>query len=125
MLVDDDPQFLKLLRLSLAGFRDVELCCCQDGAEALSRFAEAPGSFQIVITDLLMPGIDGLVLSARLRALAPGLRIILITGDSAGISEPEAGELGFSATLYKPFTAGALHAAIRQAVESLEACPIP
>src|SRR6185436_12968997 len=87
MLVDDDPQFLKLLRLSLAGFREVEICCCQDGAEALRLFAEAPGSFQIVITDLIMPEMDGLELSARLRALEPGVRIILITGDSARISE--------------------------------------
>jgi CheY-like chemotaxis protein len=122
MLVDDDPQFLKVMRLSLATFRHIELCCCLGGGEALDLFAAAPRMHQIVITDLIMPGMSGLELSSRLRALSPGVRIILITGDSAAISESEARQLGFAALLYKPFTVGALRSAISEAINSVAVC---
>jgi len=55
-------------------------------AEALERFR--PGRYDLVITDFGMPGMNGLQLARRLRALEPGLPITVFSGDLAGADSP-------------------------------------
>jgi DNA-binding response OmpR family regulator len=77
LLVEDDNALLEMLRRTLdrGGFAVVTAA---DGREALARFRET--TFQAVITDILMPEIDGFELIRQLRREAPDLVVIAISG---------------------------------------------
>src|SRR5690242_4692863 len=76
LLVDDDPDLLKLisLRLSSAGYR---VRTADSGESALAGLAVARPA--AVITDLRMPGIDGLQLFAAIHRQHPALPVIILT----------------------------------------------
>jgi DNA-binding response OmpR family regulator len=77
LLVEDDSALLEMLRrrLDRGGFTVITAA---DGREALARFRET--TFQAVVTDILMPEIDGFKLIRRLRKEAPNLVIVAISG---------------------------------------------
>ena len=76
LVVDDDPGMRDGMALSLrrAGFVTEQ---AKSGEEALRM--TRPGAFDAVVTDLRMMGIDGLQLTARLKALDPVLPVLLVT----------------------------------------------
>ncbi len=103
LIVDDDRQVRKVLRLALArkGYAIIETA---DGAAAIDRF-DGQG-VDLVITDLLMPGVDGFETILALRARRPHLKIIAISGGSA-YNDPATGlrlatMLGADVILEKP-----------------------
>lgn len=104
MVVDDDDSVRNFIVavLEMRGVADVSSFRC--GSEALAAFAAKPDQFTFVITDLDMPGMNGVELCQRLRALAPQLKIALATGNGS-ITEIEARQSGFNGLLSKPFTA--------------------
>lgn len=65
LVVDDDPQVLGLLRLNFE-MEGYEVSCASDGTEALE--AVARDDPDLVVCDIMMPGIDGLEVVRRLRA---------------------------------------------------------
>jgi DNA-binding NtrC family response regulator len=85
-----------------------------DAEEAWALFQREAPRVRAVVTDLRMPGAwDGLELARRVREAAPTTPVLLVTGHSC--SEP----LGPNCSLLaKPFSAGALRAAVRRAVEA-------
>ena len=100
LLVDDDPDLLKLisLRLTSAGYR---VRTADSGETALAALAVArPGA---VITDLRMPGIDGLQLFEAIHRQHPALPVIILTAHGTipdAVSATQRGVFGF---LTKPF----------------------
>lgn len=99
MVVDDDSTVLKILMRSLhhvglevEGFEDPRL--------ALQTFKKRP--FPVVITDLKMPGMDGLDLSGKVREIHPATKVIVITGFGEKKHTVEALRLGVSDFLDKP-----------------------
>ena len=79
LIVDDEATVATLLQRILEAFGQaykVEMAL--SGAEALERLREQ--TFDMVITDYAMPGMDGLELAAATRAMRPGMKIILISG---------------------------------------------
>ena len=111
MVVDDNEEALSIMRQMLlkAGIRQVE--CFNSSRDALAAFEAAPGSYDMVITDFQMPGMDGVELSRRMFQLAPKIKILLVTGSNA-ISNEAADEEGFCGLLQKPFPRTALQAAL-------------
>ena len=77
LLVDDDPFFLQVYGEFLRS-RAFEVETATSGEQALRVFA--PGRFQLVVVDLIMPGLSGLELIERLRNLNPVQDIIVVTG---------------------------------------------
>ncbi len=79
LFVDDEPEVRAIGRLSLeqVGYNVVE---AEDGVKALEVFETDPANIGLVITDVLMPNLDGLGLSARLHKLDPDLPILLLSG---------------------------------------------
>ncbi len=79
LLVDDDVGLLRALDAALAS-RMCELAvdACGTATEALERVAAA--DYDVVVTDVQMPGMDGLALLAEIRALRPETPVLLITG---------------------------------------------
>ncbi len=103
MIVDDNEDILWLLRhLALQiGGADVE--CFLSPFEALAAFTAAPESYELVITDLEMPGMSGLTLGQRIRAHSPAIQILLTTGSEI-LTVNEALGKGFCGLLRKPFS---------------------
>lgn len=101
MLVDDSEDLLFLLRELLAQF-GIESEPFHSPSAALAAFAGAPAKFELVITDLEMPGTNGVEVCRQMLALAPGTKILLATG-SGSINEESAAREGFCGLLRKPF----------------------
>ncbi|NDP43458.1 MAG: response regulator [Aromatoleum sp.] len=100
LLVDDDPDLLKLisLRLTSAGYR---VRTADSGETALAALAVArPGA---VITDLRMPGIDGLQLFNTIHREHPSLPVIILTAHGTIPDAVSATQLGVFGFLTKPF----------------------
>jgi PAS domain S-box-containing protein len=85
--------------------------------EALTAFQNQPDRFDLVITDLTMPGMTGLDLSRRLLQIRPDLPIILCTGFSALVSEEKARSMGIRALAFKPLTKKDMALLIRKILE--------
>lgn len=103
LLVDDDAQMLDVLArlMTRAGH---EVTVVTDGAEALRKTLEH--EFDIVVTDLIMPGKEGLETIRELHRRQPGLPVIAMSGGgrSAPADYLEAARLfGAARTLSKPF----------------------
>jgi CheY-like chemotaxis protein len=79
LVVDDEEAIRGLVRraLQLDG-HTVEVAC--DGAEALDRITEHPGAFDLLLTDIRMPMMDGIALALTVGRDYPGLTILLMTG---------------------------------------------
>lgn len=100
LVVDDEASIRDLLSktLSLADY-DVEVA--SDGLDALDRVRT--GGYSLLITDLKMPGLDGLSVISAARQLDARLPVVVITGFSTEDSAIEAANLGVSGYLTKPF----------------------
>jgi CheY-like chemotaxis protein len=79
LLVDDQPEMLRTNRRGLErlGYR---VLACANSAEALARFEEAPADFALLLTDLNMPGMNGVELARAILRLRPELPVILTSG---------------------------------------------
>ena len=100
LLVDDDPDLLKLisLRLTSAGYR---VRTADSGETALAALAVArPG---VVVTDLRMPGIDGLQLFDAIHRQHPALPVIILTAHGTIPDAVSATQRGVFSFLTKPF----------------------
>ena len=113
LVADDEPSIRKVLQAHLS--RDGHhVSVATDGADAIGRLAHEP--FDLVITDLKMPGVGGLELLAFVRQNHPGLPIIIITAHGTVDSAVEALKLGAYDYITKPFDLIELRAAIEKAL---------
>jgi two-component system, cell cycle sensor histidine kinase and response regulator CckA len=78
LVVDDDPWVRILARDMLAGegYRALE---ASDGQDAIRVAAEHPGPIHLLLTDVVMPGMDGCELATGLTALLPGLKVMFMS----------------------------------------------
>ncbi len=100
MVVDDDAAVRDVLRDTVAALGQ-RVTACGSGAEALAVFR--PGAFQLVLTDLGMPGMTGWELTRELRALDPEVTIVFVTGWGEDVDTRAAGETGADLVIAKPF----------------------
>lgn len=112
MLVDDDDGMLKLLSYLLSAVGDATVDCFKSAEDAWQALVKAPGVYDLVITDLHMPGMDGMELCRRLHDVSPDLKVMLITGDY-GVTDDVGRAHGFCQVLYKPISVSALRNAMR------------
>ncbi|HYG66120.1 MAG TPA: sigma-54 dependent transcriptional regulator, partial [Anaeromyxobacteraceae bacterium] len=99
LVVDDKENMLKLLDRILGERYD--LTTASDGAAALERLAREP--FDVVLTDIRMPGADGFAVLRAARAASPPPEVILMTAYAAVQDAVEAMRLGAYDYLQKPF----------------------
>jgi CheY-like chemotaxis protein len=100
MVVDDDPMLLSLLSdtLDTIGYRSTS---APDGESALRLLKD--GSVDMIISDINLPGMDGLELLRRVKETSPELPVILITGVSMNGIRARAYREGADGFLDKPF----------------------
>jgi len=115
LLVDDEPNLVDIGRRRLAGL-GYEVATASSAEEAAGLFAASPGRFELVVTDLSMPRVDGLGLARRLREIDAGVRVLLMTGFVEELSPSELASAGIRAVLKKPLATAELARAVAQAL---------
>ncbi len=119
LLVEDHEQVRTLVHMVLEKLGHTVVAAAS-GGEALAAAAAREGPIDMVVTDLVMPGMDGKELVERLRELRPGIRALFTSGYAQGVVEGH--ELGEGdAFLPKPYDQAELAAA----VEAVLAAPAP
>ena len=122
LVVDDDPNILEVLqtRLESHGYA-VETAT--GGEEALARLRK--GSTDLLITDLKMPGMDGLQLVERMKTIDASLPTIFLTAHGSIPDAVRAMKLGAYDFLVKPYSGNDLMAMIRRALDSRRPPVVP
>jgi excisionase family DNA binding protein len=113
LVVDDEATIRDLLAKTLA-LAEYDVDIAPDGRTALDRLRMIP--YDLLITDLKMPGVDGLTVIREARRLKADLPVIIITGYSNEASAIEAVNLGVSGYLTKPFRVPRVLAAAAKAL---------
>jgi two-component system response regulator AtoC len=114
LLVDDDPSARKVARANLA-LEGFEVLVASSGREGLERLAGADPL--AVVTDLMMPELDGIALLGRVQALRPGLPVVVVTAHATVETAVEAMKKGAFHYLTKPIRYDELALVLRHAVE--------
>ncbi len=99
LLVDDDPEFTNVLSQRMEA-REVDVDTAASGSEALEKIGGA--SYDAIILDLSMPGMDGMETLKKLLEENPDLQVILLTGHGTLEKGVEAIKLGAMDFLEKP-----------------------
>ena len=113
LVVDDEAAIRDLLSKTLA-LAEYDVDLAPDGRTALERLRIIP--YDLLITDLKMPGVDGLAVIREARRLKADIPVIIITGFSTEASAIEAVNLGVSGYLTKPFRVPRVLAAAAKAL---------
>ena len=103
ILIDDEAQVVQVTGeiMKNLGYGVVGKTSPQ---EALELFSASPYDFDLVLTDLTMPGLTGLELSARIKCIRADIPIVLFTGYSDLVSKEEAKEAGIDEYCMKPIS---------------------
>lgn len=113
LVADDEASIRDLLGKTLA-LAEYEVDLVPDGRTAIERLRLMP--YDLLITDLKMPGVDGLTVIREARRLRADIPVIIITGFSTEASAIEAVNLGVSGYLTKPFRVPRVLAAAAKAL---------
>src|SRR5437763_1380356 len=114
LLVDDEPGMLRYIR-TLLEVDDYKVETATTGEEALARVQKGLQP-DLVLLDLLMPGIDGLQTLEQLRQMKPGVKVVMLSCVNDTRKVVQAMRLGAHNYLTKPFQKAELDAVIEQCV---------
>ncbi len=116
LVVEDEKDQADIIRAILTS-RGHKVSTALSGPEALKRLAEV--SFELILTDLKMPGMDGLELLRKIKREGPDLGVIVMTAHGSIESAVEAMKLGALDYLQKPFSSDELNLTLDKALERL------
>jgi signal transduction histidine kinase/CheY-like chemotaxis protein len=116
MVVEDESAVRELVRaaLSRAGYR---IIAARDGEEALTRAAAHEGRIDLLLTDVVMPGLNGPELARQFRRVRPETRVLFMSGYAADHIADEGMLSGDADLLAKPFAPDELVARVRTALD--------
>ena len=108
LLVDDNSMVLEVLAHLLEA-SGLKVLCAATADDALMRLKE-DAAVDVIVTDLMLPGVSGFDLIRKMRTIAPSLPVVAMTGElSRGVTLLEDAEsMGIAATLVKPFSSDEL-----------------
>jgi PAS domain S-box-containing protein len=116
LLVDDEDSLLIVQRQMLEQLH-YRVVFCKGGQEALNVFRGDPGGFDLIVTDMAMPGMTGTDLAKEILKIRPGMPIILNTGFSEYMDAQKAKAIGISEYLMKPLNKRTLATVIRKVLD--------
>jgi DNA-binding NtrC family response regulator len=105
LVVDDEAEIRELLVEFLRG-RGLPVASASDGRAAVTALQREPSRYNLVITDLALPGIDGLGVLRAAREVNPSCQVVIVTGYASLDSAIQAVRLGAYDYLTKPFSLG-------------------
>ncbi len=115
-ILDDDLSFAKLLAVNLRGAGTFKIEVFQRADDLFARRAEEPSD--AVITDLMMPGMDGIAVTRRLRETDPHLPVFVLTGQAEIATAIEALKSGATEYLTKPVNVDELTTLLKRALKA-------
>ena len=113
LVVDDDPVVGKSIDRTLSP-RGYAVITASDGPEALDRLARE--DYDVVYTDIMMPGMDGLEVAARIKASRPWLPVVIVTGYGTEANEAKAKDIGVAGFLRKPLSPDMIETSLTDAL---------
>jgi two-component system cell cycle sensor histidine kinase/response regulator CckA len=121
LLVEDDDQLRGVAQriLEASGYRVVQA----SGGERAIEIVARGKTVDLLLTDVVMPGMSGVELNGHLRLIQPDLRVLYMSGYTSGIGGPDSGS-SLADLIEKPFAAADLLARV-QAVLHDDAAPVP
>jgi CheY-like chemotaxis protein len=116
ILVVDDEELVRAAVAAVLRRAGHNVTLAADGEDALDLFR--PGHFDLIITDIVMPRMEGIETLRALRCLEPGIRIVAMSesGGNNGFYLRAAVALGADATLEKPINAAELRLLVEEAL---------
>jgi PAS domain S-box-containing protein len=115
LLLDDEPSLTLMLKRLLTRL-NYQVNSSNSASEALGWCRENPAQFDLVLTDLTMPEMDGLEVARQIRSFRADLPVILMSGYSATVNADDLREAGVSELIEKPISSSALGAAMQRAL---------
>lgn len=115
LFVDDEPDFLELMENRL-GKRGFTITTAADGEKALALLND--NSFEAVVLDVKMPGLDGIEVLRRIKAKWPHLPVLLLTGHASVESAMTGVEIGAVDYVLKPVPLNDLIARLKELTAS-------
>jgi PAS domain S-box-containing protein len=112
LVIDDEASIRSITAQSLDAF-GYRVLTASDGAEGVAKYAQHMTEIAVVLTDMMMPVMDGPVTIRALMKLNPSVRIIAASGYAAKGAEAEVAAMGVKTFLAKPFTAATLLTTLR------------
>lgn len=113
-MVDDEPAIRRFVETALTEF-GYRVSCADSGASAI-EMARRLGPFDLLVTDLMMPGMRGDELAKVMRSTQADLKVLYLTGYSDKLFEVRAKLWDHESVLEKPVTLAQLHDAVSIAV---------
>jgi PAS domain S-box-containing protein len=113
LVVDDEASILSITCQTLLAF-GYQVMKAADGAEALAVYADHKGEIAVVITDMMMPVLDGPAFIHALRRMNPAVKIIAASGLNNEVNIAKLTDAGVKHFLTKPFTTETLLKALQE-----------
>jgi PAS domain S-box-containing protein len=119
ILVVDDEAFQIDLASKILGGLGYRVTAVNSSEQALKLYRERPDNYDLIITDMTMPGMTGDVLIGRLREIRPNVAVMLCSGYSERISRDKIKALGVRAFAMKPLMVRELAEKVRETLDNL------
>jgi CheY-like chemotaxis protein len=117
LFVDDEQALVNIARRMLESL-GYQVMAMNDAHSALAAFREDPSAFDLVMTDLTMPGMTGIELASQVHDLRPATPIVLLTGYSEEAAQDVEHNAGIHMVLIKPFSFRQLADSARKVLDS-------
>ena len=116
LVIDDELSIRHITKQTLETF-GYRVITASDGAEAIGLFASQAQQIAVVITDMMMPIMDGAAFIQVIRRIKPSIRVIAVSGIDSGDNVAKATHAGADHFLVKPYTADSLLKLVRNALD--------
>jgi two-component system, cell cycle response regulator CpdR len=116
LLADDEPASRDLVRRALEQDGH-SVAVMPGGVEALECLTRAPGDFDLLVSDVNMPGLDGMELAAESLGLNPGLRLVLMSGFVEQLERAKTLKTAKIGTISKPFSLDQMRTLVRKVLD--------
>jgi CheY-like chemotaxis protein len=117
ILVVDDEQAIRGALADTLAYLGYEVATANNGTEGLQLFLK--DSFELVVTDLQMPGMDGWTLAQRIKEASPNTPVILITGSEKEMILKKLKGNSINSVMFKPFTLQDLEHTVQGILENV------
>ena len=117
VLIAEDEDIVRRLAANVLSREGFHVVTAADGAEALRLYEDFGGPLDVLLTDVVMPGVGGRELAQRIRELDPALPIVFMSGYTGPAGGADLGALERSEFLQKPFSPRVLIETVRRAID--------
>ncbi|NOX33228.1 MAG: response regulator [Deltaproteobacteria bacterium] len=119
IMVVDDEEDIRLVAQEFLTYYGYTVTAFDNGSTAFKAFEKDPDQFDLIVTDMTMPGMTGDELAMRVMTLRKNMPVILCTGYSEAVSEIKALEMGIRKYIQKPVSNDELAASIREILDEV------